>query len=211
MTVSAIRSASAVAVVLLWTQAAIAQEENTFAVGVNVTRRFSPDPAAQADNSVGIKLRIRHGETGWGWHYGLGWYSTNLDREIDGRTVRFGEMKVRPLFGGYGYTRRFSPRLLVTADVLGGLASSSIELTSEAQAALQERTGGVRVATQWMPVLKPEISAWYDLSRRFGISVDFGYVLARPRVTIETPSRFEAGNIRADAFTIGTGLVYRIF
>jgi hypothetical protein len=211
MILSAVKFATAVALVLLWTATAVAQEENTFAAGVSVTRRFSPDPAAQADNSIGVKLRIRHGETGFGWHYGLGWYSTNLDRTIDGRTVRFGELKVRPFFGGYGYTRRVSPRLLVTADVLGGLASSSIELTAEAEAALQEKTGGVRVATQWMPVLKPEISAWYDLTKRFGISVDFGYVLARPRLTIETSSRFEAGDIRADAFTIGTGLVYRIF
>jgi hypothetical protein len=211
MTLSAVKSIGAVALVLLWTEAAVAQEGNTFAAGVNVSRRFSPDPAAHPDNSIGVKLRIRHGETGWGWHYGLGWYSTNLDRAIDGRRVQFGELKVRPFFGGYGYTRRFSPRLLVTADVLGGLASSSIELTAEAKAALQERTGGVRVMTQWTPVLKPEISAWYDLTRRFGISVDFGYVLARPRVTIETPSRFEAGDIRADAFTIGAGLVYRIF
>jgi hypothetical protein len=106
-----------------------AQEGNTFAVGVNVTRRMSPDRAAHGDSGVGVKWRIGHSDTGWGWHYGLGWYGINLDRDIRGQMTRLGELNVRSFLGGYGYTRRFTSRLSVTGDVVGGFAFSALKLT----------------------------------------------------------------------------------
>lgn len=189
-----------------------AQEHNTFAIGAGATHRMSPDPDARGDGGFGLKWRIGHAETGWGWHYGLNWYSTNLDRDIGGRSTPLGELKIRPFLGGYGYTHRLTERLTLAGDVIGGFAFSAIELTPSADAALHVPAGqNVRVLTGSTPVLKPEVSVWYDLSRKFGISVDAGYILARPKLTIASPGLNETERIRADAFTISSGFVYRIF
>lgn len=212
VTLNVVRSLAVGTAMCLTAAAAAAQEHNTFAVGANVTRRMAPDATAQGHDGFGIKWRLGHDDTGWGWHYGLSWYETSLDRNVGGRTLRFGELKVRPFLGGYGYTHRYTKRLSITGAVLGGVAFSSIELTPQADAALHTPSGQtVRVLTAMTPVVKPEISAWYDLTKRFGVSVDAGYILARPRLTIATATGRDTGRIRADAFTIGTGLVYRIF
>jgi hypothetical protein len=200
------------AAILFAASTSAAQEHNTIAVGVGATHRMSPDGSARGDDSIGVKLRLGHADSGWGLHYGLNWYSTNLDRDFDGRAMAFGELKLRPFLGGYGYTHKLTERVSLTGDVIGGFGFSSIELTQEADAALHVPPGTpVRVLTGTALVLKPEVSMWFDLTRKFGLSVDGGYIIARPSLSISSPLVNERTRIRADAFTISTGIVYRVY
>lgn len=184
---------------------AAGQEQNRFALGVSVSHRGSTDPLAHGDVGIGIKWRIGHGEPGWGWHYGLSWYETHLDRSIDGQNVQFGDLRIRPLMGGYGYTHAIGGRTLATAKVLGGFAFAGFHSEpDESAVALDVKTGFLT------PVLKPELSLWHDLGARFGVGVDVGYIIARPHLTISGASIHESQRIRADTLTMSAGVVYRI-
>src|SRR4051812_23133827 len=142
-----------------------AQEKNSFAVGVNYTTRLANDEGAHGNGGIGISWRIGHSEEGWGWEYGLGWFVTDLERNVAGKTVNLGELKVRPIVAGYGYTHRLSPRWYVTGDLVGGLAFTSFGLSSEAENAFRTEAGAERIDAHIgaIPIIRPEIKTWYDL------------------------------------------------
>lgn len=189
-----------------------AQENNSLAVGVNVTLRAASDSSVSAQDSIGIRWRLGHGQTGWGWSWGLNWYTTHLQRRIGERTVDLGKLRIRPFLVGYGYTYAISERLAVRADVLAGPAYSSFTMTPEADDAYHALPAhSIRSHTEVTAVVKPEAGLWLDLSRRVGVSVDFGYIVARPMLTVESSIGRDARRVRADSFLAGVGVVYRIF
>jgi hypothetical protein len=194
-----------------------AQEHNSVAVGLNFTQRLATASDAHGDGGFGLKVRLGHDEDGWGVHYGLNWYSTKLDRPVGGQLTRLGELKIRPFLGGYGYTHALSERVSITADVIGGFGFSAFKITPEAVDAFflhmpLAPSEPVRISTSTViPVVKPEVSLWYDLNRRFGISVDTGYIIARPSLTISTSLGSTTDRIRADSFTLSGGFVFRVF
>ena len=194
------------------TGAAFAQEQNRFAIGVGVTARNPTDSNAHGNGGIGLKWRFGRDQTGWGWHYGLNWYVTDIDRPIGGRVTNFGEVKIRPFLGGYGYTRRLNPRVSVTGSVIGGFAFTSFELSPEADRALRaDQAAPVHTHISAVPVVRPEIAMWYDLNRKFGLAVSGGYIIARPRITLSNAGSGESTRFRADTFAISAGLVYSIF
>jgi hypothetical protein len=60
-------------------------------------------------------------------------------------------------------------------------------------------------------VLKPEVSAWVDLTRKIGFNVSAGYTVARPEVTVLSSAGRDTRSIRADMFTLRVGAVYTVF
>jgi len=200
------------------TTPAFAQEHNGLAVGINFSHHGSIDPLAHGDFGVGLKWRLGHGDEGWAWHYGLSWYATNIEQAIDvgsgaPRTVvPIGELKIRPLLAGYGYTHVIGPRLLMITDIVGGFAYASLDSTDESSAALARLpTGPVHLDVGAItPVVKPEFSIWYDVKPRFGVSVDVGYIIARPHITVATGNIRESGRFRADTFSLSAGFVFRL-
>lgn len=190
-----------------------AQERNGFALGVNYTQRLANDDRAHGNGGVGITWRIGHSDQGWGWTYGLGWYATDIERTVGGRDIPLGELKVRPFVGGYGYTHQISQRWFVTGDVVGGFALTSLNLTREAAAAYGlEATGDeIDTGTRVIPLVRPEVRTWYDLNRKWGVTLSGWYAIARPKITIITPGSRESLRLHADTFAISAGIVYRIF
>jgi len=208
----AVRASASVLVALALSTSLGAQENNSLAVGINYTNRLATDPNAHGDGGVGFKTRFGHSETGWGWHYGLNWYSTTVDRSIGQRRTTLGELKVRPILVGYGYTIALTDRLSLTGDVIGGAAYSTFRVTSEAYDAFHAvGAEAVHVRAGFTPVIKPEASMWYDINRRFGLSLDGGYIIARPPLAVSTSLGREKERFTADTWTISTGIVYRIF
>ena len=206
------RVCSVVLGALLLAIPARAQEKNSFAVGVNFSQRLANDRDAHGNGGVGLSWRIGHSDQGWGWTYGLGWFTSDLDRSINGQRVHFGELKVRPIVGGYGYTHRLTDRWFVTGNVVGGFAYTKLNLTPEASSALQAAANaeGLEVRSRFIPVVRPEIRTWYDLHEKWGLTVGAWYALARPSVTLTTPTSRETLHLRVDTFSVSTGIVYRI-
>ena len=209
-----LRRAVIVAMVLGFATAhtATAQEENRLAIGGSVGHRAAIDADTHGQWTFGLNWRLGHGDSGWGWQSGLGWYSADLDRTIGGRSMAFGELKVRPVLVGYGYRWNVGKRTSIIADALAGAAFTSFEPNSEALNALYPGAAqNVEINSGFIPVLKPELSLWFDLNRRFGISIDTSYTIARPGLTIVTPAGRDSMRVRADVLSVSGGLVYRIF
>ena len=188
-----------------------AQEGNRFALGANFTMRAPNSTLTHAAKGPGIAWRFGHDQTGWGWHYGLGWYSLDVDRRIGGRTTDLGEIRIRPLMAGYGYTHVLG-RVAVTTDVLGGYSFATFGLSTAAREAYLTRLGAQSVDADvtGSPVVKPEVGMWLDMTRKMGINVNAAYIIARPRMTISSALGSDVQRLNADALVITFGAVYRI-
>jgi hypothetical protein len=197
--------------------AAYAQTESRFAIGANFTIAASDRTPTedQAHPAFFPELLWRFGDVkpGWGPHWGLNWYAVDIDRPVGGGAqILLGELRLRPIMAGYGYTW-LRGKNEISANVLGGYAFSSIELNDGVAAAYQTRLGvqatGADASNSL--VLRPELNFWHDISHLFGLNVNVGYVIARPDVTITTSSGVDKRTARADQFQLRVGLVYSIF
>jgi hypothetical protein len=193
-----------------------AQTETRFAFGADVLVAASDQSSGQdrAHSVLTVEPLWRFGdfEPGWGPKFGLNWYAVDIERVIGGSATTLGEVHIRPIMGGYGYTW-MRGRNTISADVLAGYAFSSMKLADGAAAAYQSRTGlTVNDADASNTfVFRPQIDYWRDLSHLFGLNVNIGYMVARPDVTITTSSGVDKRTARADQFQLRVGLVYSIF
>jgi hypothetical protein len=189
-----------------------AQTEGKFAVGGEFTARMAGDREVRGHLKPGLLWRFGRGKPGWGFHWGLSWFSTDLDRSIGGNNTEFGRLDVRPFMAGYGYTYKVG-RVSATADVLVGYAIGSIEMAPIATDAYQNRLGarGLSVESSNTFAAKPEIGVWYDINRKIGLNVNAGYIIARPDVTVHSSLGDERRGIRADQFILKLGVACSIF
>jgi hypothetical protein len=206
------RLALAAMIVLMGAGEGRAQSDNTFALGANVSLRGFHDESARGHNGLGLLWRLGHGDTGWGWQWALNWVSADIDQTIAGSTVRFGQLRVRPVMAGYGYSYRRG-RQLFTASVVAGYAFVSMTPSPTAIDAYYDRLGArsVTVETSNVFVVRPEFSVWHDLSEKVGLNASTGFLVARPRVTVRSTLGEDERRIRADMFYVKIGLAYSIF
>ena len=54
------------------------------------------------------------------------------------------------------------------------------------------------VSTSNAVVMKPELSLWIDLSRKVGLNINTGYMIARPRVTVSSTAGTGTNRVKAD-------------
>jgi hypothetical protein len=193
-----------------------AQENSRLAAGVDFVIAAADHAAAQdhAHSQFFPEPVFRFGRTdpGWGVRIGLNWYAVDIDRTVGGAATPLGELHIRPVMAGYGYTWARGKNA-VTAALLGGYAFGSMELADDAPAAYQSRLG-VRVTDADASntfVLRPEVDIWHDINKLFGLNVNIGYIVARPDVTVATSVGADRRTARADQFQIRVGLVYSIF
>jgi hypothetical protein len=189
-----------------------AQTGNRLAIGIDFSTRDIAEPGAAGKIGPGFTWRIGHSSQGWGWKYGLGWFSTDLDRTIAGDNVLLGELRVRPFMGGYGYTRVIG-NVSVSAKVLGGYALTRFTLEPKANDAYRERLGATTVRAEATNtfVVKPEIGSWIDVNRKIGIQAVASYLVARPEVVVTSSLGEDRRRVRADALRLKVGVVYSVF
>ena len=190
--------------------------ENRFALGaefkIKTSDRASDEDYARGQLGPGLLWRFGTPKAGWGFHWGLNWYAVKLERPIAGSVTELGELHVRPIMAGYGYTRLFG-RYSISSDILGGYAFGSITLSDPAVDAYRRALGvpGATARATNTLVLKPEIGAWYDVNKRVYVNVNAGYMIARPDVMVETGAGTDVRTARADQFVLKVGVVYSIF
>jgi hypothetical protein len=190
-----------------------AQTANHLAIGAEVVQLTPQDRASHGGIGVGFNWRFGHSGTGWGWSCGFGWYSTDIERGVGSRPVEIGELKVRPFVVGYGYTRSLG-RTSLSATLLGGYAFTSFRLSPFAAAAYAIDNGDLRPVTGDVSntfVLRPEIGLWYDLNRKMGLHVALAYVVARPKITVQSSRGEDSWRYRADSLALKVGAVYSVF
>jgi len=193
-----------------------AQVDSRFAAGLDVsiatTSRTTSDDYAHGGVLVEPLWRFGTIDPGWGVHWGLNWYEVRVDRSIAGAAADLGEVKIRPIMAGYGYTW-VRGRETVSANMLGGFAFVSADMSSSVADVYRNRLGvqatDVDASNGW--VLKPEIDFWHDINRLFGLNVNIGYMLARPDLTVTTSAGIDRRTLRADQFLVKVCLVYSFF
>jgi len=193
-----------------------AQIESRFAIGAELTvaaTAHAPDQD-RGHSSVFPELLWRFGDIqpGFGPHWGLNWYSLDIDRPVGGTATDLGELHIRPIMAGYGYTW-LRDRHAISANLLGGYAFGSMKLSSTAADAYQARMGlqATNADASNTLVFRPEVDYWYDINKLLGLNVNVGYMVARPDVTITTSAGVDTRTARADQFQLRVGLVYSIF
>jgi hypothetical protein len=188
-----------------------AQTDNKIAIGANIEYDKSEQWSTHPHDGPGILFRLGHAQEGWGLRYGLNWYSAHLtlgsDTAIERNTL--GELHVRPFMGGVGYTHMFGRGHSVAFNLLGGYALTGFAIEDPSKP--NPKVFGLTSHSSATPVIKPEVSIWVDLSRKFGANFSTGYMYARPKVTVATPSGQDVHAVRADMLMVKFGVVYKLF
>ena len=60
-------------------------------------------------------------------------------------------------------------------------------------------------------MVNPEVIVWRDLTKRVGLRLSGGFMVARPSVTMITSAGEDKRSINADMAMITVGVVYKIF
>ena len=194
----------------------VAPRKNRFALGldfkVKATDHSSKEDYARGELGPGLLWRFGSSTDGWGFHWGLNWYAVKLERPIGGAVTELGQLHLRPIMAGYGYTRVVH-KYAITAAMLGGYAFGTITISDPAAAAYRRtlKVPGAEANSTNAIVLKPEIGVWYDITKKVFVNANAGYMLARPDVEIVTAAGTDTRKARADQFILKVGVVYSIF
>lgn len=182
------------------------------AVGLSVSARQGTDDRTIGHVSPGPVLRIGRGCTGWGVQTGLGWFSADLEQPLGSTVAGFGELKIRPVMAGYGYSRAFGPAV-VTGKLMVGYAINSFEMRQSYEDGYRLLRDAQSVSTDVSNtfVLKPEVSTWIEMGPKVSMNVSVGYAVARPEVTVSSSLGQDHRHIRADMLSVTVGAVYRLF
>ena len=200
--------------VLLWPVSRVsAQTDNRLAVGASVTTRVTTSSDAGGGATVGFEWRLGHGTPGWGWQTSLfNWFDTDVQGPVAATTFDLGHVRVRPIMAGYGYSW-VRGRTAITADLVGGYTLNSFRLDATALAEYARRLGATGIESEATNAfaVKPEVQVWYDISPRFGLKLNGGYLIAHPSLVIRSSLGEDVRSVHADTFLITAGLVYSLF
>ena len=188
-----------------------AQTDNKFAIGGEIGARVPGSSEAHGSDIRGLLWRFGHGGDGFGFHWGLNWYVTDIDRSVAGQIVELGELRLRPFMAGYGYTHHVG-KFAITGALLGGFAFTSMTLTPVAADVYRDGLGARTISgdagAAW--VARPEVSMWYDLSRKVGLHASMGYMIAHPEVTVSSSLGNDRRRVNADMLQLRVGLAYAV-
>ena len=190
-----------------------AQIGNRLAVGASVIGRLANSSDAGGGTDVGLEIRMARDDPGWGWQGTFfNWFDTGVREPITARPMAVGNLRVRPILAGFGYTWNRG-HTTITADVVGGYTVNSFELSPAALAEYSQRLGATGVESEATNAfaIKPEIQVWYDLNRRFGLKLTGGYLRARPSVVVRSSLGQDVRPVRADTVLVTVGVLYSIF
>jgi hypothetical protein len=190
---------------------ASAQTDSTLSLGGGVAHYHPIDD--DAHDSTGFAIVYRFGRPeGWRPAVGFNWFTTRFDTHVGDTTVPLGDLRVRPIMGGYGYTVHRG-RLRVTASAIGGIAFNSFEPENAARIAYADSLNrvllDVRASNSF--AARGEVVTWYDLNAKFGLMAVVGYITARPNIDIVTDAGTERRRLTADSLKFQVGVGYAIF
>jgi hypothetical protein len=179
-------------------------------VGVNLTHGLTPEDYVGSRWSVSPFFRNTPRRVGWGPSFGLNWFTGDIDVVVDGVRTAIGEVKVRPIMIGIGYTLD-GGRARTTVSLVGGYAFTAARVT----AALPEgTTASISITDAW--VVRPNLGVTVALTKRLALVGSIGYIYTNPTITANvTRLGRTAGSVsgayRADYVNIAVGTAVSIF
>lgn len=204
---------AAASVMLLLTLAPSAAAQADWAVGLGGGVAFYHALDDEASDSTGFALTYRFGKpSGFRPTFGMNWFTTDFDVSVGGERIRFGDLRVRPLMGGYLYGIRRGATT-ISASLVGGYSFNSFDLEDRARLAFNRNLQTTLLAVSASNSLagRAEISVWYDVASRIGVQGVFGYVVVRPEIEMIQESSVVTRRLRADALKVQIAVAYGIF
>ena len=158
-------------------------------IGGSVGGIFPIDDDVSAGRAFGVSFGLAP-EAGFGPTIGFGWYTGDLtlsgisgDREV-------GDLRVRPLMAGVGYTW-VKGKLATGVSINAGISFNSIKLNDQYRNFFGPGTE-VRVDASNSFAARPQLRFEYAVARKVGVYTSLGYFYTEFDNVIETPrGRFE--------------------
>lgn len=177
-------------------------DRQLLAVGATVGWNGTSTARLDARSSLGPLLRIGRGR-GLGLAVGFGWFGADL-RSTTGAGGVVGEVRIRPVMAGIGYTAR-QGRASVTVSALAGLALNSVDPST------RPTSGQIPLDVGNSLVWRPGASFWFETSSRTALNLQVGYVMTRPRLTVLEGDVVARRGLNADTLLVRVGLAYKVF
>jgi hypothetical protein len=122
-----------------------------------------------------------------------------------------GTLQTRALLAGYGHTKRLK-KFATSANLNAGYSFNNYSVASGAGSAFASggiSLVGVNVDNSW--VVRPDVSAWYDVFRHVAVGVSAAYLWSRPNETITTVTGSDTRRLNADAFELTVGVAFGVW
>jgi hypothetical protein len=182
-------------------------------IGVGAGISFYNPSSSDGQSSRGITFAYRwhRFRSGWGPTFGLDWHSTDFTQPLGIVTAPLGSLRMRAFLAGFGHTQRFG-KLSASASVLGGYAFNNLSVDGSAGPAFAR--AGISLLDADVnnsAVVKPVVSAWYDVASHVGVGIGAAYLVARPEETVTTATGSHTRHLRADALELTAGLTFGIW
>jgi hypothetical protein len=149
--------------------------------------------------------------SGWGPSFGLDWHSTDYTKTMGSVSTTLGTLQTRALMVGYGHTKKIK-RFATSASLNGGYSFNNYSVASGAAPAFAN--GGISlvgVSTDNSWVVRPDVSAWYDVFRHMAVGVSAAYLWSRPNQTVTTLAGSTTQRLNADAFELTVGVAVGVW
>jgi hypothetical protein len=184
---------------------------NHVGLGVGMTFYNPTDNDAQTSQGIAVAYRWHSFHSGWGPTVGLDWHSTNFNQTLGDLNAPLGSLRMRAVLGGFGHTRRIK-RFAASANVSAGYSFNGFTVSNDAFPRFA--TAGVSLVTadvdnSW--VVRPGVTAWYDVHKHVGVGVGAAYMVNRPNATITTASGTVEQRLKADAVELTAGVTFGLW
>lgn len=191
---------------------AVAEAQTKGSVAVGATVAFTQPTAEELDSGITVGLTLRTLPVqGWGAAFAFNWYDADLTDPSLGSPEKLGRFIARPIMAGIGYTV-VRGRTSLSPSVVAGPAFNLISIDEGQRgsfsidgSSFERRVGKVSLA------VRPALSLTYAVKPRLGLTAGASYIINRPELTVNTPAGPIETRWRADAFSVGGGLVVSLF
>jgi len=207
------RTAIILAVALAWFAAdAHAQSEAAIALGLSVASYDPTGHLSTGQTSIGLAWRVKSGNGGFGPAVGFSWHSLGVQTVAGGERVYLGKLRVRPVMAGVGYSWTRGQWSL-QGSVVGGYAFNRLSVDDRARPAVRSALGASFVSFDVEDGLawRTQVSLWYDVAPRVGVSASIGYFGQRPVLTTTSDMGTVKTRLDGACTLFSFGLVYGIF
>jgi hypothetical protein len=182
-------------------------------VGLGVGLAHYNPTSSDGQRSQGITLAYRwHSfQSGWGPTFGLDWHTTDFNHTLGDLNAPLGSLRMRAILVGYGPTGRVG-RFSASANLSGGYSFNGFTVSSSAFPTFA--TTGVSLVTSHVDnswVVRPDVTAWYDIFSHVAVGVGAAYLVSRPEQTIITATGVQSQHLKADAFELYTGVTIGVW
>jgi hypothetical protein len=198
--------------------AALAQTGKHVALGgaIGLTRYIDRDFSVRnPDVSLAYRINLKpERKDGWTWALksGLGWSKRKTSTDIGGTRTLLGKLQTVLIMGGVQRAVRQGP-WQVGFSVVGGASINHFDLDNGARDASQSRLGrdlsDIKVKNSI--AVRPELSAWYDLSKWFAVQGSLSYIFDRPKAETTSGGVMTSSTWKTDHASASVGLVVGIF